>query len=127
MEHLRGTHWEAFCKDSDLVRHIRQTYFRAHVPVFHKEVTYNLADIFGEMAKMVGLMGTKIPQVQDQWQGKKELHAAKGSTKNLHYFWVVSPIESPKIMGLKGIHSPEALKCHSALGVERRVEMRVLW
>ena len=26
-EHLRGTHWEAFYKDLDLVRHIWQTYF----------------------------------------------------------------------------------------------------
>ena len=64
-------------------------------------------------------MGTKIYPIQDQWQGKKELHmanhAAKGSTKNLCYFWVVLPIELPKIMGLKGIHSPEALKFQAGL------------
>ena len=35
---------------------------------------------------------------------------AKGSTKNCHYFWVVLPVELLKIMGPKGIHSPEALK-----------------
>ena len=58
-----GTHQEAFHKDSDLVQHIRQTYFRAHSLVFLKEVTHDLADIFGEMAKMVGLMGTKIHPV----------------------------------------------------------------
>ena len=113
-EHLRGTHQEAFCKDSDLVRHKRQTYFRACMLVFHKEVIHNLADIFGEMAEMAGLIGTEIHPVQDQWQGKKELcmtnYAAKGFTKNLCYFWVVSTIESPKIMGLKGKHSTEALK-----------------
>ena len=84
VEHLRGTHREAFCKDSDLVQHIRWTYFRAHSPVFHKEVIHNLADIFGEMAKMAGLMGSEIHPIQDQWWGKKELHmvnhAAKGST-----------------------------------------------
>ena len=84
------------------------------MPVFHKEVNHDLADIFREMAEMMGLMGTEIYPVQDWWQGKKELHAAnhaaKGSAKNLHYFEVVSPIESPKIVGLKGIHSPEALK-----------------
>ena len=101
---------EAFCKDLDLVKHIRQTYFRAHAPVFHKEVTYNLADFFGEMAKMAGLMGPEIHPVKDQWQRKNELQMAKGSTKNLYYFWVVSPIKSPKIMGLKWIHSPEAPK-----------------
>ena len=40
---------------------------------------------------------------------------ARGSAKDLHYFWVVSPLESPKIMGLKGIHSPEALKHQASL------------
>ena len=118
-EHLRGAHREAFHKDSDLVQHIRQTYFRAHSLVFHKEVTHDLADIFGEMAKMAGLIGTEIHPIQDQWQRKKELHmanyATKGSTKNHCYFWVVSPITSPKTMGLKGIHSPKALKHQASL------------
>ena len=62
-------------------------------------------------------MGTEIYPIQDQRQGKKELHLAnhitKGSTKNLCYFQVVLPVESPKIMGLNGIHSPEALKCQA--------------
>ena len=64
-EHLRGAHQEAFHKDLDLVKHIRQTYFRPHASVFHKEVTHDLADVFGEMAKMAGLMGSKIHPVQD--------------------------------------------------------------
>ena len=34
----------------------------------------------------------------------------RGSAKELHYFWVVSPMESNKIMGLKGIHSCGVLK-----------------
>ena len=71
------------------------------------------------MAKMVGLMGTDIHPIEDQWQGKKELHTAnhvaKGSTKTFAISQVVSPIKSPKIMGLKGIHSPEALKCQAGL------------
>ena len=54
---------------------------------------------------MAGLMNTEIHLVQDQWQGKKELCAtnnvARGSAKDLHYFLVVSPLESPMIMGLK--------------------------
>ena len=63
VEHLRVTHQEALHKDSDLVKHIRQTYFRAHMLVFHKEVTHNLADVFREMAEMVSLMGTEIHPV----------------------------------------------------------------
>ena len=68
---------------------------------------------------MAGLTDTDIHQVQYQWQGKKELHTAnhmvRGSVKDLCYFWLVLPTESPKIMGLKGIHSPEALKHQSGL------------
>ena len=59
---------------------------------------------------MVGLTDAEIHLVQDQWQGKKELQATnymvRGSAKDLHYFQIVPPLESPKIMGLKGIHSP---------------------
>ena len=111
---LGGAHWEAFHKDLDLVQHIKWTFFKAHPLVFHKEVTYELTNVFRAKAEMAGLMDTKIHWVQDQWQGKKEFctanYMARGSVKDLHYFWVVSPLKSPKIMGLKGIHSPEALK-----------------
>ena len=59
-------------------------------------------------------MDTEIHLIQDQCWGKKELctanYTVRGSAKDLHYFQVVSCLESPKIMGLKGIHSPEALK-----------------
>ena len=107
---MRDVHQEAFCKDSDLVKHIRQTYFRAHWLVFDREVTHELTNVFKELAEMAGLLDTEIHQVQ----GKKELSTAncmaRGSAKDLHYFQMVSPMESPKIMGLKGIHSPEALK-----------------
>ena len=89
------------------------------MPVFHKEVTHDLANVIREMAEMASLMDTKTHPVQDQWQGKKELHAAKHlakrSTKNLCYFQVVLPIQSPKIMGLKGIHCPEVLKHQAGL------------
>ena len=84
-------------------------YFRAHSPVLNSEVTHNLANW--------ALMGTEIHPVQDQWQGKKGTPCGHGSTKNLCYFQVVSPIEYPKIMGLKGFHSPEALKCQAGLSL----------
>ena len=48
------------------------------------------------------------------WTGQKDFWAtywvAKSSPRDICFFWVVSLTESPKIMGLKGIHSPEALK-----------------
>ena len=63
---------------------------------------------------MACLLDTEIHWVQGQWKGKKELHMAnhtvRVSAKDPHYCQVVSPTESPKIMSLKGIHSPEALR-----------------
>ena len=117
--HLGDSHHEAFCKDVDLVQHIRQTYFRTHLPSFYKEATYKLTNIFREMAEMADLLGSKVHLVQDKWKGRKELHSAnyevRGSAKDLHYFRIVSPLNSPKIMGLWGIHSPEALKHQAGL------------
>ena len=40
---------------------------------------------------------------------------AISSSKEINYFQVVSPMESPKIMGLKGIHFPEALRHHGGI------------
>ena len=114
--HLGDSHCEAFHKDLCIVQCIRQIYFRTHLLTFYKEVTYKLTDVFREM---VGLLGTKIYPVQDQLKGWKELHSAnhvvRGSAKDLHYFRVVSLLESPKIMGLWGIYSPEALKHQAGL------------
>ena len=114
--HLGDSHHEAFCKDLDLVQCIRQTHFRTHLPTFYKEVTYELINVFREMA---GLLGMDVHLVQDQWRGRKELHAAnitvRGSTKDLHYFRVVSPLKSPRIMSHWGIHSPKAVKHQASL------------
>ena len=116
---LKGAHQEVFSKDSNLVKWIRQTYFRAHHPEFDSKTTHNFTCIFKEMADMVSLLNTKVHQVWDPWPGKKELcaanHAAIGSAKEICYFWVVSSTESPKIMGLKGIHFSEALKHQGGL------------
>ena len=71
------------------------------------------------MVDMASLLNTEIHLVQDPWPGKKELcaanHTAISSAKEICYFQVVPPKESPKIMGLKGIHFPEALRYHGSL------------
>ena len=71
------------------------------------------------MADSTGLLNSDVYEVQDTWTGQKELHAtnhaAKSSLKNICYFSVILPTELPKIMGLKGIHSPKALKWQTGL------------
>ena len=65
------------------------------------------------MATSANLMGSEIYEVWEVWTGQKDLrathHMAKTFPKNICFFRVVPPMESPKIMGLKEIHSPKAL------------------
>ena len=68
---------------------------------------------------MAGLLGTKVYPIHDQWVANKELcsayHAVRGSAKDLHFFRTVAPLKSPKIMDLRGIYSPKALKGQACL------------
>ena len=63
------------------------------------------------------LLESKIYEVQEVWARRKDLryahHVMRDSPKGLWYFCLVSPLELPKVMGLKGIHHPDAL-CHCA-------------
>ena len=51
--------------------------------------------------------------------GQKDLryshHMIRNLPKGLQFFCLVSPSDSPKVMGLKGIHHPNALCCHAGL------------
>ena len=70
-EHLKGSHREAFCKDSDLIQCMRQTYFRAHMPVFHKEVTHDLASSLGRWQKCQASWAQKSTQFSISGRGKR--------------------------------------------------------
>ena len=82
--------------------------------MFTQKGSYHLMSVFWEMATSTGLLDSDVHKVQDEWTGQKDLQVtcqvAKSSLKGIHFFWVVPPTESPKSMGLKGIHSPKALK-----------------
>ena len=97
----------------------RWSYFKTHHPKFDHKVSHNLAHEFQKRADSAGLLDLDVYEVQDMWTGQKELcatnHVAKGSLKDICYFQVISPTELSKIMGLKGIHSPEVLKWQNGL------------
>ena len=92
----------------------RWAYQKTHWANLEQEGSYNLSSIFHQMATSTNLLGTEIHEVQESWGGQKDLWAAnwaaKASPKENHFFQIVSPTESPKIMGLKGIHSSKALQ-----------------
>ena len=67
------------------------------------------------MAKTADLFGSAIFKITEAWSGQDELQQANYSLmtlwKGLKFFKAVSPSECPKVMGLMGIHDPDAL-CH---------------
>ena len=104
---------EAFSWDSDLVREAREEYFLKHSYKFIMEGTHNLLEIFMHMAKSTELLGTSIYEIKVVWKGLDELrqvnYALRSLPKGLKLLHAVPPSESPKVMGLVGIHNPDAL------------------
>ena len=92
-------------------------YFEAHHPAFDQERSHDLSSLFWEMIISADLLGSEIYKVEEVWAGWQDLrfaqHALRGLPKGLQFFHLVSPSELPKVMGLKGIHHPNAL-CHHA-------------
>ena len=114
---LKEAHWEAFCQDTDLVQTARQMYFEVHHSSFNQEGSHNLSSLFWELITSTDLLGSEIYKIQEVWTWQKDLRYAHcamwSSSKGLPFFHLASPLESPKVMGLKGIHHPNAL-CHHA-------------
>ena len=79
------------------------------------EGTHDLSEIFKQMATSAKLLGTSIHEIQASWMGPEELkqanYALRSLPKGLKFLCAVPPSESPKVMGLVGIHNPDAL-CH---------------
>ena len=82
-------------------------------PDFNCEILHDLSNTFQEMVDSAGLLESDIYEGQDAWMGWKDPHTtnhtAKASQKNIQFFLMVTPMESPSIIGLEGIHYPEAL------------------
>ena len=60
------------------------------------------------------LLGTDIHEIQASWTGPEELKQANYTLQSipegLKFLRVVPTSESPKVMGLVGIHDPDALQ-----------------
>ena len=74
--------------------------------------------IFKELAESASLLGEAIYEIQLSWTGPEELkqanYALQSLPKGLGFLRVVPTTESPKVMGLMGIHDPDALHCYYA-------------
>ena len=74
------------------------------------------------MATNAKLLGTSIHEIQASWMGLEEIKQAnytlRALPKGLKFLHAIPPSESPKVMGLMGIHDPD---------MERRARMRGPW
>ena len=111
---LKPSHADAFSWDSSPVKEARECYFATHPWDWARSNTDDLSDIFREFAQGTGLLGKFIHEIQVSWNGPEELKHAnyilRSLPKGLKFLRVVSAKESPKIMGLKGIHDSDALQ-----------------
>ena len=110
---MKSSHSDSFRQDSDLIKEARVHYFATHPWDWTQRNMNNLSDIFRGLAQSTGLLDECIFEIQDSWKGPDHLnhanHILLDLPKGLKFLRAVSAKESPKIMGLKGIHDPEAL------------------
>ena len=101
------------------MKEARKEYFSKHSYNFTAEGTHNLSEVFKQMAKSAMLLGTSIHEIQVVWMGPDELrqasYALRSLLKGLRFLHAVPSSETPKVMGLVGIHDPDALHCFNAL------------
>ena len=96
-----------------MVKAARQTHHKTHKAIFEQEGSYDLTSVFQEIAQETSLLNVKIYEVQEAWTGLQGLKATncttKASQRDIQFFYMVMPTKLPNIIGLKGIHSLEAL------------------
>ena len=91
--------------------------FSYHSCDWVQDSTNDLSEIFKELAESTGLLEEAIYEIQLSWTGPEELKQANYALwslpKGLRFLRVVLTTESPKVMGLIGIHDPNALQCYA--------------
>ena len=99
---MKPSHMDAFSQDSGPIKEARACYFAMHPWDWAHSNMEDLSDIFKGLAQKAGLLGESIFKIQWSWEGPEHL-------KHANYVLQSLPKESLKVMGLKGIHDPEAL------------------
>ena len=109
---LKPSHAEAFLQDSSIIKEARSHFFSNHLYDWVHKGTSDLSDVFTELAKSAGLLGEAIYKIQLSWTRPEELKQANYAlwslSKGLRFLRAVPTLESPKVMGLMGIHDPDA-------------------
>ena len=110
---LKPSHADTFLRDSDMVVVARLHFFSKHPYNFNQNGNHDLSGVFKKLAEKAGLLGTDIYEIQASWMGPDELkqdnYTLQSLPKGLRFLRAVPTTESPKVMGLMGIHDPDAL------------------
>ena len=111
---LSPSHVDAFSWDSSLVKEARACYFTTLPWDWAHGNMDDLSEIFkgaGTRCWLAG--GVHSHELQWSWDGPEDLkhgnYVLQSLPKGLKFLRAVSAQESPKVMGLKGIHDPNAL------------------
>ena len=90
-----------------------EEYFRSHCSNFNNENFWDFMDLFQCMPETAGILCSTIYEITEAWTGQDELWQAsyvlRTLPKGIDFFRAVSPFESPKVMGLMGIHNLDVL------------------
>ena len=96
-----------------MVKEVRREFFSKHSYNFTTYDNHDLSGTFTQLAASANLLGTSIHEIQASWTGPKELkqvnYTLRSLPKGLKFLCMVPPSESPKVIGLVGIHNPDAL------------------
>ena len=99
------------------MKEARLHFFSNHSCDWATDHTNDLSDVFRELAESASLLGEAIYKIQLSWTGQEELKQANYALwslpKGLRFLRVVPAMESPKVMGLMGIHYPDVLQCYA--------------
>ena len=92
----------------------RLHFFSKHSYNFTEDGNCDLSRIFKKLVVSTGFLGTDTYEIQSSWTGPEELKQANYTLwslpKGLKFLRVVPTSASPKVMGLVGIHDPDALQ-----------------
>ena len=92
----------------------RLCFFSKHSYNFNQDGNCDLSRIFKKLAVSAHLLSTDIQEIEASWTWPEELKQANYTLwslpKGLKFLRVVPTSESPKVMGLVGIHDPDALQ-----------------
>ena len=80
---LKGSQWEAFTKDSNVVQQAREDYFKTNHPHFDQETLHDLSDVFQDMIPHVGLLDSQIYEIQEAWTGQGDLRYTNDALRTL--------------------------------------------